>query len=109
MVLSPLSAPLLAHKPLHHGYALLPIFDLVFPQPDLVRLGSLVPTRLEGQAQGIVGNLPRALPELRQDDGLQRAVRAEMLRPVRVVGDDFANDLGANRAGRQARERSGGV
>ena len=85
-----------------------PVLNVIFPSPDLIALsGGVLLTRLERQAQGMAVDLPRALPALREHDGVQRPVRTEMLRPVRVVRDDFPDDLRTDLACREAMERVG--
>ena len=86
---------------------MLPVFDAVFPHPDLGAGGGRLPAPREGAAQGIAVDVPRALPQPREGDSVQRAVRTEVLRPVRVIGDDVADDLGSDLLGRQAMERVG--
>src|SRR5262249_45387391 len=81
------SAPFLAHEPFQDGHALLAVFDVVLPQPDLGACGGCLPAPRERAAQGIALDVPRALPQPREGDGVQRAVRPEMLRPVCVIGD----------------------
>src|SRR5215510_14191232 len=101
------SAPCLAHEPFHDSDALLPVFDAVLPHPDLRACGGRLPAPREGAAQGIAIDVPRALPQPREGHGLQRPVRTEMLRPVRVIGEDVADDLGSDLLDRQAMERVG--
>src|SRR5438067_79035 len=73
------SAPFLAHEPFQDRDALLPVFDAVLPHPDLGAGGGRLPAPREGAAQGIAINVPRALPQPRERDSVQCAVRTEML------------------------------
>src|SRR5262245_29264756 len=87
-------APFLPYEPCHNRRTVVPVLYVILPPPDLIALcrGRLL-THGERQAEGLPVDLPRALPELRDHDGLQRAIGTEMVRPVRLVREDVADDL----------------
>src|SRR5262249_15495638 len=93
----------LTDEPCHDQRTIFPVLHVLLPPPDLRALGGgLLLTRLEDQTEGMAVDLSRALPELREHNGLQCPVRTDMLRPVRVVGDDVADDLRPDLARREA-------
>src|SRR5215510_14991437 len=102
------SAPLLPHEPCHDRRTAVPILNVLFPPPDLIALGGgLLLAHFEDQAEGMPVDLPGALLALRDYDGLQRPIGTEMVRPVRLVRDDVADDLPPDLAGREALELFG--
>src|SRR5262249_282396 len=104
----PRSAPFLVDEPCHDQRTIVPVLNMLLPPPDLRALGGgPLLTRLEEHTKAMSVELPRALPEPREHDGLQCSVGTDMLRPVRVVGDDVADDLRTDLTRREALKRLG--